>query len=46
MSVTGPPEVLRPPTALLALEDAAAGQGEGDAGSYRLTQCCVHASGG
>jgi hypothetical protein len=30
--------VLRPPTALLALEDAAAGQGEGDAGSFRLAQ--------
>ena len=36
---------MRPPTALLALEDAAAGQGEGEAGSYRLAQCAVHSSG-
>ncbi|KIZ05577.1 hypothetical protein MNEG_2384 [Monoraphidium neglectum] len=41
----GPRELLRPPTALLALEDAAAGQGETDAGSYRLAQCVVHESG-
>jgi hypothetical protein len=39
--------VLRPPTALLALEDAACGQGtaQGEAGSYRLVQCGVHISG-
>ncbi|KAI8476661.1 MAG: hypothetical protein J3K34DRAFT_516252 [Monoraphidium minutum] len=42
---SGAPELLRPPTALLALEDAAAGQGETDAGSYRLAQCSVHESG-
>ncbi|GBF92762.1 condensin-2 complex subunit H2 [Raphidocelis subcapitata] len=41
----GPAELLRPPTTLLALEDAAAGQGETDAGSYRLAQCAVHESG-
>lgn len=41
----GAPELLRPPTALLALEDAAAGQGECDAGCYRLAQCAVHESG-
>jgi hypothetical protein len=40
----GPPELLRPPTTLLALEDAAAGQGEAD-GCYRLAQCAVHESG-
>ncbi|KAF8057098.1 rpsL [Scenedesmus sp. PABB004] len=47
---TAPPELLRPPTALLALEDAACGQGgqaagQGETGSYRLAQCAVHASG-
>ncbi|KAF6251838.1 hypothetical protein COO60DRAFT_580039 [Scenedesmus sp. NREL 46B-D3] len=51
---TAPPELLRPPTALLALEDAASGQGgpggaqagaRGEVGSYRLAQCAVHVSG-
>lgn len=45
LETPGPRELLRPPTALLALEDAAAGQGETDAGSYRLAQCAVHESG-
>lgn len=45
-----PPELVRPPTALLALEDAASGQGgqqgnPGEVGSYRLAQCSVHISG-
>ncbi|WIA33974.1 hypothetical protein OEZ86_007069 [Tetradesmus obliquus] len=51
---TAPPELLRAPTALLALEDAASGQGgpgsaqagaRGEVGSYRLAQCAVHVSG-
>jgi len=37
--------ILRPPTALLALEEAEAGAGEGAGVSLRLTQCVVHASG-
>jgi hypothetical protein len=52
--LAAPPELLRPPTALLALEDAASGQGgpgsaqagaRGEVGSYRLAQCAVHVSG-
>lgn len=50
LSYAAPPELVRPPTALLALEDAASGQGgqqgnPGEVGSYRLAQCSVHISG-
>ncbi len=37
--------MLRPPTALLALEDGQAQAGDGDAGGFRLAQCAVHTSG-
>ena len=35
----------RPPAAMLALEDQSGGQGDGDSGFYRLSQCFVHCSG-
>lgn len=38
-------EVNRPPAALLALEDHSGGQGDGEAGAYRLATCFVHPSG-
>lgn len=39
------PAYVRPPAALLALEDQGNGTGDGDAGFYRLAQCFVHMSG-
>lgn len=47
-SIFAPPavkEVVRPPPEVLALEDAATGEGDGDAGCYRVAQWTVHASG-
>eukprot|EP00775_Hariotina_reticulata_P013859 gene13859-13981_t len=47
---TAPPALIRPPTALLALEEAACGQGgqqgaHSEASNCRLAQCSVHVSG-
>ncbi|KAK9815026.1 hypothetical protein WJX73_005192 [Symbiochloris irregularis] len=36
---------VRIPAALLALEDAGIGDGNGDAGSFQIKRCCVHKSG-
>lgn len=39
------PAYVRPPAALLALEDQGNGAGDGDSGFYRVAQCYVHTSG-
>lgn len=48
--LVAPPALIRPPTALLALEEAACGQGgqqgaHSEASNCRLAQCSVHVSG-